>query len=147
MKKFIINSAICYLFLMFTAMTCVEDFGGAYVASVTIENCSNDTIELLDNYTIKLTAEDFLESKSEGYTCVLLPGDFIMSGINDYEGSFLYIALAKQGEIKNLSDEEIIEKNLIKIYQYSYTGLKMHGYKVTYTGEYHKDSINRHNIN
>ena len=138
LKKTLVVLILCNLMLLLTAMTCDDP---VEYRKVIFENQSNDTIMSLSESGRPFTSETAIELYLAGWATQILPSEHSKEPLPDQEGEVLFMAVIKKQTLNKYSKEEIVEKNLVELYSYSYQDLKKMDFKIVYSGENPTDSI------
>ena len=138
MKKTIFVLILCNLMLVLTAMTCDDP---VEYRKVIFENQSNDTIMTFSESGIPFTSEKAAELYLAGWATLIPPAEHSKEPLPDQEGEVLFMAVIRKQTLNKYSKEEIVEKNLVELYSYSYQDLKKMDFKTVYGGENPIDSV------
>lgn len=155
MRKVTIYTLLCFVALLFSAMTCDED---PYYQDVILENKSGETIYAYEesfNYddTVTLNADDvfgrsswrkYLQEIPADSSCIFevrIPEDgpdFRTKLITSFDENSdrIQIIVFKQSTMDKYTVDEMAEKNIFdKRYVYLYGELEAMEFKLVYTGE------------
>ena len=138
MKKTLVVLILCNLMLLLTAMTCDDP---VEYRKVIFENRSNDTIMTLSESGRPFTSEKAIELYLAGWATLIPPSEHSKEPLPDQEGEVLFMAVIRKQTLDRYSKEEIVEKDLVELYSYSYQDLKKMDFKIVYGDENSIDSI------
>lgn len=137
MNKTLFILILCNLMLLLTAMTCDDPIE---YRKVIFDNQSNDTIMVLSESGRPFTSETAIELYLAEWSTLIPPSDHSKEPLPDRDGEFLFLAVLKKQLLDKYSKEEIIEKDLVEFYSYSYQELKKMNFKIVYGGDKFQDS-------
>ena len=124
--------------LLLTAMTCQVPYWTT--RNLIFENRTNDTIFLLVGSGKPFNPAEVIEMYEDEWASLILPNGYSTESMLDAEERIVYCALLKKQTLDNHSKEEIIERDLVEYYSYSYQDLKKIDFKIVYSGENPTDS-------
>lgn len=82
-----------------------------------------------------------MEKYERGWASQIPPSGHSTEHVLDAEERIVYCAILKKQTLNKYSKEEIVEKNLVELYSYSYQDLKKMDFKIVYSAENPTDSI------
>ena len=140
MKTFKILVILCSILIALTATTCEDD--GTYVRykDVNFINTTNDTIFVMSAWARHFTASEVID-KWDLWVSEVLPNEKSIEPLPDRGDMVLYVSVLKKRVLDEYSKEEIIEKDLVEKYMYTYDYLKWKDFNIMYTGKPQQDSI------
>ena len=133
---------LCFLFILFSAMTCEDIDEVGEVFSVTIDNSCNEDI-----YIIEFDWPDNEHILSPVHAFELMPNFLVKVGTDEkyeaviemstaYPSTNYQFLIFKQSTLDKYTKEELIEKNIFdKRYSLTYEELEKMNFKIVYTGE------------
>ena len=143
MKLYKVYVILCFLCLLFTSMTCDNNYN---INSMTLENKSGETI-YLDEFLLydpKVLSPSVVFSSYESFHLMEIPpGGSFYGAIQLPAMGYLstrpikyQIIIFKKSTLDKYTKEELIENNIFdKIYSFTNEELEAIDYKVTYTGD------------
>lgn len=132
MKNSMFLLIISNIMLLLTAMTCQDSYWTE--RNLVIENQTNDTFFVAVGSGKPLTSSKAMRLyQIWGTKMQVVPNGNIIEHILDAEDRTVYCALLKKKTLAKYSEEEIIERNLIEFYSYSYQELKKMKFKIVYS--------------
>ena len=82
-----------------------------------------------------------MEKYERGRASQIPPGGHSTEHVLDAEERIVYCAILRKQTLDKYSKEEIVEKDLVEFYSYSYQDLKKMDFKIVYGGENPIDSV------
>ena len=96
-------------------------------------NRANDTIFVLVGSGRPFTSVEAMEKYERGWASQIPPSGHSTEHVLDAEERIVYCAILRKQTLDKYSKEEIVEKNLVELYSYSYQDLKKMDFKIVYS--------------